>query len=478
MDRRTFLRGAFAAGILSPSAVLAASACTSGQSLDDRMMAFLMLSGGPDLRHMFPPAYSNVQNSFGNTYWQVRRRAHGIGGNESAWQARWNNDFYHHSDGGVEFGILQEAGWLNSMYADGNVALVCNAVGSSSRDHSLSERIMDYGTLETDIYDLNRSGWGGRLARAANANCISLTNVPREFCFGPYPTGPDPLGDNNRIDKSNLIALSNSREAGLWRYSGTSHRGSRAGRAERALNSWYEASRANFSEESVYHRIFETERKLREFGEKIDDVLDDCPIPDEIRALYTGNVLPGQGSDRLLRGYGFGRQMRNLYDTVLVNKDLSARVCSLQYGGWDSHQDQRDGIEWRINDLFGTDKGFDMMWRNLSADDRQNLVIVVSGEFGRQIKDNGGNGTDHGKGNIMIIIGEGVNGGVYGDMFPDDEVDRINSGARSPDITPRTEFDHVYGAVCDWVEPGSGSMVFPDRASRLIESTGMFNTLF
>lgn len=432
-----------------------------------------MLGGGPDFRHMIAPEYDSTFDSVGNAYWRHRNRAHEIANNNSAWQTKWQNDFFHHTNSaGVTFGILTEAGWLNNMYAAGNVAFICNAVGSKSRNHELSTRIMDQGNLDSGNSDFAHSGWGGRLASVAGANCVSLTSNPRQFCFGLDPSNP---ADISLFDKSNLIDLENSRNAGLYEYTSSNFKTDRRSQLERGLTSWYGGKRSQITSSSPLFRVMESERKLREFGEKIDDVLALCPIPDEIRALYTANVLPNQ-PNRLLSRSSFGRQIRNLYDAIAVNQDLNMRVCSLDYGGWDSHADQKNGIEDNIRDIWGVDGGFDMLWRNLSAEDRANLVLVISGEFGRQIKDNGGNGTDHGKGNIMMVIGESVNGGVYGDMFPETELAKL--GQNTPDIDGLTEFDHIYGAVCDWVHPASSATVFPSMASRDIEIPGMLNNLF
>ena len=142
------------------------------------------------------------------------------------------------------------------------------------------------------------------------------------------------------------------------------------------------------------------------------------------------------------------------------------------------HGNQRASMEPKLNDLFAIDHAFDALWQNLTQEDREKTVFTVAGEFGRQIRDNGGFGTDHGRGNIMLVFGELVNGGVYGDMFPASEISIINDPSQgSPDIEGKTEFDHHFGAVCDWVESGSSSLVFPAQASAMIETPGMFASL-
>lgn len=94
-------------------------------------------------------------------------------------------------------------------------------------------------------------------------------------------------------------------------------------------------------------------------------------------------------------------------------------------------------------------------------------MLVVNGEFGRQLVDNGGNGTDHGRGNDMLVIGEPVAGGLYGGKFPPGELSRL--GVRGADIEGLTAIDHLFGRLADWLEPGSASEVFPGLEAAPLE---------
>ena len=103
-------------------------------------------------------------------------------------------------------------------------------------------------------------------------------------------------------------------------------------------------------------------------------------------------------------------------------------------------------------------------------------VFVNGGEFGRQLVANGDNGTGHGKGNVIMLIGRGVRGGIYGDMFPKNELERL--GGYVPDITGLTTIDSLFSVVSDWVEPGSGAAIFPDLAFSTVEDGVDFGSLF
>ena len=81
---------------------------------------------------------------------------------------------------------------------------------------------------------------------------------------------------------------------------------------------------------------------------------------------------------------------------------------------------------------------------------------------------------------LGILIGNSVNGGVYGTMFPQREVDILAQPNRyyNPDIQGLTAIDHVFGRACDWVSAGSKAAVFPQFTSKPIETglnlTGLF----
>ena len=123
----------------------------------------------------------------------------------------------------------------------------------------------------------------------------------------------------------------------------------------------------------------------------------------------------------------------------------------------------------------------DTLSSSLDTEANNNTVFVFTSDFGRQLHSNGTAGTDHGSGSYMILIGPSVNGGVYGDMFPDSEITRFDT--QGADIVGLTSFERVLAEVCDWVEPNSGEKVFPTTAATFpdppILETGVdLSTLF
>ncbi|MGI9336081.1 MAG: DUF1501 domain-containing protein [Gammaproteobacteria bacterium] len=468
MSRRQVLSTAFAAGAFYASGALpglTGQASAAGfAAVNRRILAHISLNGGPDMRHLFPPPFTYGTSSYGRAHWEGRASVHEIANSTSAMRERWNKGYFHVRDAatGTRFGILKRCGWLKRMWDQGNVALLCNVYGSGTRAHDRAIRTMEMGNMGAGLLTRG-NGWGGRLAQAAGGNVVSLTRSPRNFCFGPDPAAPRDL---SRIDNARLVPASNTRNIGLFDEDPDAWIGPRE-HVVRALRTYYAGKRGDIPKSSVYHQFMEHERKLREIGKIIGGRLDSVPVPSGIEALF--------GRESPQAGYLAG-QMRGVYDALAVNDLLNLRVLSLEYNGWDTHDNQRKEMEPRLQALFSLNGYLHSLYKHLPAHAKSKLVWVITGEFGRQLKGNGTRGTDHGVGNTVLVIGQPVNGGVYGEMFPREELERIDSA--SPDITGLTGIDHAFGRVCNWVKAGSRASVFPDAAAAPLESGAGLRNLF
>lgn len=161
---------------------------------------------------------------------------------------------------------------------------------------------------------------------------------------------------------------------------------------------------------------------------------------------------------------------------------------SMRYNHWDTHNNEHARITSNLSDVFGTQGGLATTLTEIAnlpgGNDHPsgNITVYVASDFGRQLAANGSNGTDHGRGLYSLLIGEQVNGGVYGEMFPEREsvadangvVPMEKSGA---DIEGRTSTERVLSEVCEWMHAGSSASVFPDAAQSAIETPGMLDGL-
>ncbi len=73
----------------------------------------------------------------------------------------------------------------------------------------------------------------------------------------------------------------------------------------------------------------------------------------------------------------------------------------------------------------------------------EEVVILMFTEFGRRVQDNG-SGTDHGSGSVAFVIGDGVNGGAYGE-YPSLEPSKLDEG----DLHWNNDFRSTYAELLE-----------------------------
>ena len=99
-----------------------------------------------------------------------------------------------------------------------------------------------------------------------------------------------------------------------------------------------------------------------------------------------------------------------------MNKQIGTKVFWVQTGGFDTHAiagRERQGAY--VNLMATLGDGLKAFYDDLNAQGMlNNTVVLVYSEFGRRISENGSQGTDHGAGGNMMVLGGLVRGGIYG----------------------------------------------------------------
>ncbi|MBV9581566.1 MAG: DUF1501 domain-containing protein, partial [Chloroflexi bacterium] len=96
----------------------------------------------------------------------------------------------------------------------------------------------------------------------------------------------------------------------------------------------------------------------------------------------------------------------------VIQGNLGTRLFSVSQGGFDTHANQKPTQDKILGQLSDSVDAFMQDLANIGQQD--NVVIMTFSEFGRRVKQNGSNGTDHGTAEPMFIIGNKVQGGLYG----------------------------------------------------------------
>lgn len=134
----------------------------------------------------------------------------------------------------------------------------------------------------------------------------------------------------------------------------------------------------------------------------------------------------------------FGRGLQTI--AQLIKAEVGVEVACLDLGGWDTHVAQSNLL---ANNLAVLGAGLAAFYEDL-PDHRESVTVVVMSEFGRRLQENGGLGTDHGHGNMMMLMGGGVAGGRVFSQWPGLEAEQLVGPG---DLAVTTDYRDVLGEI-------------------------------
>lgn len=146
-----------------------------------------------------------------------------------------------------------------------------------------------------------------------------------------------------------------------------------------------------------------------------------------------------------------------MYGTATSQPGINARFFQVHSGGYDTHADQGGATGHHFEILEQVSDAIDLFFQDITDMGLgAKTTMVVWSEFGRRIPQNS-NGTDHGSQAPMFVIGEPVNGGVYGN-HPNIAESALDSDENTPysqdpsDPFRSTDFRDVQGGILKhWV---------------------------
>lgn len=162
---------------------------------------------------------------------------------------------------------------------------------------------------------------------------------------------------------------------------------------------------------------------------------------------------------------GLGRALKAVAGAMV--RGIGTRVFYVTTGGFDTHSAQNPNLtNGNYYTLMATvNDALFAFYTDLTNQGllRDTLVLSFS-EFGRRITENGSNGTDHGAASVMLAMGGGVNGGLYGsapNLTPDPQNPTLENN--TADVKFETDFRSVYARVIDgWLGADSRAILNGD----------------
>jgi uncharacterized protein (DUF1501 family) len=169
----------------------------------------------------------------------------------------------------------------------------------------------------------------------------------------------------------------------------------------------------------------------------------------------TRNYRPANGA--VYPGSPLGNALKQI--AQLIKLDVGLEVAFAESNGWDTHFNQgtiNGPFARNIADLGNSITAF---FTDLGAL-QDDVVIMTATEFGRTVKQNGTNGTDHGRASCSFIIGNHIQGGkVHGtvaELAPENLAD-------GRDLAVTTDFRNIFSEVANkHLAIKNNTALFPD----------------
>jgi len=150
------------------------------------------------------------------------------------------------------------------------------------------------------------------------------------------------------------------------------------------------------------------------------------------------NTPPGPSGPQYGQGGELGRSLQQI--ARLIKADVGVEAAFAEIGGWDHHGNENPQLSNLLRQFGSALAAFSQDMGDRMAD----IVVVTMSEFGRTAQENGNAGTDHGHGDVMMVLGGPVRGGkVYG-RWPGLEKEQLYEGR---DLAVSTDYRDVLGEL-------------------------------
>ena len=125
----------------------------------------------------------------------------------------------------------------------------------------------------------------------------------------------------------------------------------------------------------------------------------------------------------------------------LMAAELGTRIYYTSFGGFDTHSAQVNNHSRLLGGFSDSVAAFLQDVGQMGKAER--VLMMTFSEFGRRVKENGSNGTDHGTAGPMFVIGPRVKGGIYADH------PSLTSLDDNRNLVYGVDFRSVYGTTLD-----------------------------
>ncbi len=158
---------------------------------------------------------------------------------------------------------------------------------------------------------------------------------------------------------------------------------------------------------------------------------------------------------------------------LLIKAGLPAQSYTMGFGPFDSHDGQKQMQTDRFTEL---NEALSKFFAVLAGHARQNdVVVLITSEFGRQGTANEAGGTDHGQAGMAMFIGGGVKRGVFGEAPTLDPGGPTRPNRIADALKPSVDFRSVHATMLNRLAKGDTNVADSVLGANF-EDLGVFTT--
>jgi uncharacterized protein (DUF1501 family) len=130
---------------------------------------------------------------------------------------------------------------------------------------------------------------------------------------------------------------------------------------------------------------------------------------------------------------------------ALIKAQVGVEAIAIDVSGWDTHANQGP-LTGAMNALMAQVAGAIAAFHtDMTAVTAPTFTMVVMSEFGRRFVENGSLGSDHGHGNVMLVMGNCITGGRVLTQWPGCNQNQLYQGL---DLQVTTDYRDILSEIC------------------------------
>jgi uncharacterized protein (DUF1501 family) len=196
------------------------------------------------------------------------------------------------------------------------------------------------------------------------------------------------------------------------------------------------------------------------------DLYENDPVLKPSLTAAVGADMVAGNMDRSGMGGGRGGPAQYVQQLQAAGKFLAQadgpEIAVVSLEGWDTHTQQNGLLQQRFAAL---DNGVKALKAALGETWEKTALVAIT-EFGRTVRVNGGQGTDHGTGGIAILAGGAIRGGrMFGDWPGLKPAALFENRDLMPTVDARSVFKGLLRDQLGWAASDLDTAVFHDSAA-------------